>query len=152
MEIWRARPNDEQIKVRINEFMTALAAADLQRSFQICPCAEFDPSDHDAMFEHLEHSMYLFIGGGYIWDGIDDGNGGRYGDGIDVELTKPSTWLSSVTPPAELAYEGLELAVVGDEVLANVCLDGVVSEIACRYRLEEIDGQWRLAFESFDVL
>lgn len=205
MEIWNKRPNDEQIKVRINEFMTALAAADLQKAFQICPCTEFKTSDHDAMFEYLEHAMYQFIvEGGDEDDGDeeddgddeddeddDDGEGGsaegkeagKTGETADkggdeeeddeddededdndeddddesdddegAELTKPATWLSGITPPAELEYEDLELEVDDDEVIANVYLDGEVTDIACRYRLKEKKGTWHLYFENFDIL
>ncbi len=135
---WTSKPSDEQIQQRIAAFMGALSTADLQRAFAICPCDAFDPANKEAMFEHLEHAMFQFM--------IISKEGAEEAP----VLEKPETWLTGITPPS--SSEELQLEVSGDEVMANVFINGEVTDITARYRLEENDQVWGLRFENLDVM
>ncbi len=137
---WTSKPSDEQIQQRIVAFMGALATAELERAFAICPCDAFDPANKEAMFEHLEHAMFQFM--------IISKEGAEEAP----VLEKPETWLSGITPPPSSELEALQLEISGDEVMANVFIDGEVTDITARYRLEEKDQVWRLHFENLDIM
>ena len=136
---WGERPSEDEIKSRIDEFMRALQRADLVQAFALCPLEGVDVSDRAALFEYLSHAMFQFL---------DEAEG--------AQLEEPHTWLRSLTPPSECSYEDFALEIDDDEdggeVLANVYLNGEVSDITARYDLNKRSGRWLLTFENFDIM
>lgn len=169
---WTSKPSNEQLQQRIDAFMTALSAADLKRAFAICPCTEFESANKAKMFEYLEHAMFQFLvdseededdedADDDDEDEDDEEDEEESDDDEDEDdeeadepavLEKPKTWLTMITPPSECDFDDFQLEVEGDEVMANVYVDGEVSDITARYRLEKKKNGWRLCFENFDVM
>lgn len=167
MSTWDELPSKGQLKERIDAFLRAFHAADFDEAFRQCPPLVYEKDKGMILrpglaaaerAQHLSHAMFQAI----------DGQSAIEGKASGAVATKPETWCMFITPPKEVDYADLSLQFPGGdddddgpddaraeeegEVLANVHLEGEVTDITGRYSLMQHDGKWILAFENFDVM
>lgn len=144
---WDAYPSEGEVKARIDEFIAALARADLATAFEICPVVAEGETKHPAdkaFFDvYLDEAIYQFI---------------EEQSALDGETLDPDnkeTWLRFLTSPLSHGAEELAFEMPGGgpgEVVINVPVKSQMTDITARFRLADAAGKWHLYFENFDIL
>jgi hypothetical protein len=129
---WMSRPDQVAVQEQIDQFFRAVAAGDFRGAFSLCPQVASD-ADTEAVMEHMKGEM---VG----WD---------YVPPEDAEH-----WYRHITPPADVAYEGVNLAMPDNEgeVLANVIVDRQATDLTAFFNLTKQGDHWGLRFRMFHVM
>jgi hypothetical protein len=138
---WPSRPDERTVRDHIDRFFRAVHDADLTRAIALCPIYTYrDPlllgPDDEAGVAGVRENIQDILGG-YDYIDIDD-----------------EAWPTHVTPPSEVGYAQLGLVVPDDkgDVLANVFVDGEVTDVTAIFALVSAGGAWQLAFKMLKVM
>jgi hypothetical protein len=129
---WESRPDKPGLQERIDHFFRAVAAGDFGSAFALCP-QEPSATDPDMLVEHMQREL------------------------LEWEFVSPEEaehWYRHITPPADVGYEGVNLTMPEDEgdVLANVIVDGSVSDLTAFFLLTRQGDAWGLRFRMLHVM
>jgi hypothetical protein len=139
---WKKRPDELQIRERINQFMTLISQKNFESANDLCPpsAPEYESSSAKKLLENLFFNM----------EGMDEEFYGR------KTLVKEDldSWCLFITPPKDMNFELFGLKIYNDsgDVEANVYLGGVVSDITSIFTLSETIDGWILKFKIFKVM
>jgi hypothetical protein len=151
--IWsEAQPTKEQIKLHINEFLTAISQFNFDHAFYLCPVYTYESKKLIADNSQAPYTansvanMYDLIDGyGYLDD---------HKKNHKISFFDFQSWCHHITPPKLVDYENVNLDVHSEsgEVLANVHIDYQVTDITSIFSLVKEDSVWVLCFKMFKVL